>query len=198
VLQIRASVRTTLRVSASRSSCRVDAVDHGADEILARHGVEHLRRGRPEHRPVGEQHHRQEHGEIRILVRRPRLHLPALEGAAQPVAVLEVEARREAPRPHLRRHDDGQLDPTPPPLRRAPARDRQEPLDHAPLLVQRRRPRRYGEQVEVALRAQAAEDGGAEQVDTENVWPEHLAHELDDALELTRVLPAEHASVSRR
>jgi hypothetical protein len=42
------------------------------------------------------------------------------------------------------------------------------------------------------------EDGGAEQVDTENVWPEHLAHELDDALELTRVLPAEHASVSRR
>jgi hypothetical protein len=57
--------------------------------------------------------------------------------------------------------------------------------------------RRYGEQVEVALRAQAAEDGGAEQVDAENVWPEHLARELDDALELTRVL-AEHASVSRR
>jgi hypothetical protein len=139
-----------------------------------------------------------EHGEVGVLRRRPRLELAALEVAAEPVAVLEVEARRETPRPDVRRDDDRQLEPPPPPLGRVPARDREEPLDESPLLLPGRRTGRHGEHVEVALRPDAAEDGGAEEIGADDVLPEHLAHELDDALELTGVLPAEHGRVSRR
>ena len=98
--------------------------------------------------------------------------LPLDELAAPPVAVLEVERAVDR---------DRQLEPL-----RLP-RERQQRVDEPRLLGPRGRPPRNDEHVEVALRPQPAEDGRAEQVGTDDVGPEHLGDEAEEAAQLLLV-----------
>jgi len=131
----------------------VGAVQHGAGEILGRHGIDELGRRRPKQRPARLEHHREQERDVGIRGRRQRLDLAALERCAVPLAELEVKQRRVPPRFDVGlghdRHFHGP---------RALARDCQQALSEPPLLLDCRRTPGEDEDVEVAPRPQLARE----------------------------------------
>jgi len=131
----------------------VDTVQHGAGEILGRHGIEELGRRRSEQRPARLEHHREQQRDVGIRGRRQRLDLAALERCAVPLAELEVERRRVPPGLDVGlghdRHFHGP---------RALARGCQQALSEPPLLLNRRRTPGEDEDVDVAPRPQLARE----------------------------------------
>jgi len=128
-------------------------------EVIAGDRVENLGGRRAEHGFVREQHHRDQRGEIGVRPGRPRREAAALERAAPPLPVLEVEPWRVAPGPDLGFDDDRQLDAAPHSVRSAPPRDGEQAIDETLLLLARGLPFRDDEQVEIASWLQAAQDG---------------------------------------
>jgi hypothetical protein len=83
-------------------------------KIRTRDGIEQIGRRRAKERSVREDGHRDQRRKIRIDPRRPRLDVPALKLAAQPIAILEVVGGI-SPRPNLGLDHERQSDAPPPP-----------------------------------------------------------------------------------
>ncbi len=139
--------------------------------------------GGAEQRPVTQPRHRDQQREVRVHRRPQGLDVAALELGAQPLAVLEVEARRIAPGPDLRLHDDRHLD-RPQSPRRHRAGDGEQPLDEASLLLERHPPSRHDQHVEVAARPQPSENGRAVEIGADEILREHVANCGEHPLEL--------------
>jgi len=161
----------------------VDAVEHGAGQVLGRDGIEQLGRRRPKQRPARPEHHREEQGDVGVRGRRQRLDVATLERRAVPLAELKVETRRVPPGLHVGLGHDRHLH-RPVPV----ARDREQSFGESALLLGRRRPVREDQDIEVAPGTQPAHQCRAVQVRAEHGVREDIADQADDRAELILLL----------